>query len=68
MTLKELRKAKGLTQEELATISGSKQSIYSRYESGEIRLPVETAKKIAPVLSVKWWELYPDKETEEGNE
>lgn len=54
--IKELRKAKGLTQTQLAELAGTGQNRISQYESGD--MPVENmtvgqAKKIADVLGVK---------------
>ncbi len=50
--LKELRKAKGLTQKQLADLIGVKNSIISFYEVGD-RIPSpEVIKKLAAVLHV----------------
>lgn len=50
--LKELRKAKGLTQKQLADLLGVKNSIISFYEVGD-RIPSpEVIKKLAAVLHV----------------
>ncbi len=52
MTLKELRKNKGLTQAELAKRLGFTSSAVTQYESG-VRTPdVHTIKKIAEILGV----------------
>lgn len=56
----DLRKSKGLTQEELAKIVGISQNSISRFETGEsIPKPV-IAKKIAKILCFEWWKLYED--------
>lgn len=47
----ELRKAKGITQEELAKLVGTKRFIISRIERGEQNMSIETMYKLAKVLS-----------------
>lgn len=56
--LKEIRKKRNLTVAELAERVGTTEASISRYETGNRKLPVEMAKKIADVLKVKWWKLY----------
>ena len=54
--IKEYRKAKGLTQIELAELAGTGQNRISQYESGERpveNMTVRQAKKIAEALGVK---------------
>lgn len=54
----ELRKAKGLTQLQVAQAAGISFSTVSLYESGQRKLPVEVAQKISPLLGCEWPELY----------
>ena len=58
MGLKEKRKAKGISQTELATAIGLKQSVVSVWEVGVQELPVRHAKAIATVLECDWKDLY----------
>ena len=56
--LKEIRKEKGLTQQQLAKSSGVNQSQIARYESGQ-RLPrPKVAQKLGKVLDFDWKEIY----------
>ena len=58
--LKELRKKQGLTQEQLAEISGVDQTVISRIETEEIRRPRwEIVARLARALSVKPEKLFP---------
>lgn len=50
----ELRKAKGFTQEQVATKCGISRQYYSFIESGERGCAVPTAKQIAKVLGFPW--------------
>lgn len=52
MTLKECRKKRGLSQAELATCVGLKQTTISQYENGSRRPKLSIAKKIATVLKI----------------
>ena len=56
--LKESRKKKSLTQNELAKQVGVGQQMISYWENDVQGMPVRHAKKIAQILNVKWWELY----------
>lgn len=56
--LKEARKAKGMTQAEVAHEAGISQQTYARIESGERSLRVNHAKSIADVLDVDWTRFY----------
>ena len=56
--LKEARKKKKMSLEELAKKIGVTEGAISRYETGDRNMSVETARKIADVLKVKWWKLY----------
>ena len=55
--LAEIRKQKGLTQEELAQKLGVKDITISRYERGERQLTIEKAQAIANVLGCTISEL-----------
>jgi DNA-binding XRE family transcriptional regulator len=50
MGLKEMRKSKGLSQAELASIIGLKQVTICQYESGTRTPDLNTAKKLADAL------------------
>lgn len=56
----ELRKEKGLTQQEVGERVGITQRRYSSYETGARKLPIKIAKKVGEVLEVDWWEFYED--------
>lgn len=56
--LKDIRKSRNITQQELAARLGITQVTLCRYETGNRKLPVEMAKKIASILSVNWYDLY----------
>lgn len=59
MKLKELRKAAGVTQTELAEKVGVKQSTIAMLETGKNKSPrIEVAKKICKVLGCTMDELY----------
>lgn len=45
--LKDLRENKNLTQEKVAKEISCSQTTYSRYESSELNIPIETLKKLA---------------------
>ncbi len=52
--LKEHRERRGLTQMELATLSGVSRATIARYEGGEVRRPhPSTVRKLARVLKVR---------------
>lgn len=52
MRLRELRKAKGLTQREVAEIIGYAQISYARYEKGEREPDIATLCKLAEYFNV----------------
>lgn len=52
MSLRELRKSKGLSQIELSKLSGIRQSTISQYENGSRKPSMSKAKKLADALSV----------------
>ena len=56
--MKLYRKKKKLRLKDLAVAVGTTEATLSRYETGQRRMPIEMAKKIAPVLNVAWWRLY----------
>lgn len=58
--LRKARKAAGLKQDELAAALKVNRATISKYENGAIELPVSHAKILAPILRVKWYELYPE--------
>ena len=60
--LRKARLAKKLSQKELADELGVTTATISRYESGERKLPVETAKRIAEILEVDWYTLFDEEE------
>lgn len=45
--LKELRRDKGMTQEQIANILGCKREVYRRYESGERDAPIWVVLKLS---------------------
>ncbi len=55
--LKEHRKRRGLTQEELAKLSGVSRPTIARLETTDTRATPETARKLARALKVKPHEL-----------
>lgn len=55
-----LRKAKKLTQTQLAEEVGISPSYVTSIETGKRRVPVLTAKKIAAVLGFEWQRFYED--------
>lgn len=54
INLKEIRKAAGMTQAELASKVGVKRATITHIELGTINPSVKTAKAIADVLNFKW--------------
>lgn len=57
MRIREIRKQKGITQQQLAEKIGVSLSVISRYESGTITPPSERLAKLAEVLGVSVEEL-----------
>lgn len=55
--IRELRKAKGLTQEELAQKIGIKRGTLAQYETGKRSPKRETLERFAKALNVQWYEL-----------
>lgn len=62
----ELRKSKGLTQQQLSAETGLSQNYISSIETGERNTPVWTAKKIAAALDFDWQRFYEDEGVEPG--
>ena len=60
--LRKARLAKKLSQKELAEKICVTTATISRYESGERKLPVEVAKRIAELLVVNWYSLFDEEE------
>lgn len=63
--LREARKARGMTQSELARAGGYSTSMISRYEIGDLRATRWTIKYIAEILGVNQWYLTGDSEVME---
>ena len=63
--LREIRKQKKLTQNEVAKMSGISGNYYSCIETGERGnpLPVSTAKRIAKSLNFDWQQFYDEGKT-----
>jgi len=61
--LREVRKRKGYTQQQIADIIPTDVSNYSRKESGDVRIIHEEWSKIASFLDVPVEEIYEDDET-----
>lgn len=59
-TLMAERKAKGITQEEVAKAIGMKKATYGRKERGESQFDLQEAAEIAKALNMKIDELFPD--------
>lgn len=58
MSLKEMRKAKGLTQKEAAELFGLKHRTYQNYENGVTSPDMETAARFAQYFSCTIGELF----------
>lgn len=50
--LRDLREDKDLTQQEIADMLGCSQTTYSRYETGDLNVPVDILKKLAKFYKV----------------
>ena len=64
VNLKQLRKALGLTQRQVAAAIGLKPGSYCDIENGKKGTKPATAKKLGKVLDFEWTDLY--KEAENG--
>lgn len=60
--LKEIRKKKGLTQEQVAEACGMAQASYSNIENEERCPSVDTAKRIAAVLGFRWTRFFEEED------
>lgn len=58
ITIADRRKAKGITQEEMAKILGIADSTLSLYESGGRSIPSDIAKKIAVILDAEVSDIF----------
>ena len=58
INLKEARKSKGLTQEELAAKCDVQRTTVTMIETGENLPSVQLAKKLAEVLEIDWTEFF----------
>ena len=58
--LKELRTAKGLTQEQLASECGVQRTTITMIELGENKPSVEKKKKLGEVFDVAWSDFFED--------
>lgn len=56
-SLKSLRQARGLSQENLSSIAGLDRTYISMLERGKRKPSLETIEKIATALGMKSWEL-----------
>ena len=50
--LKDLREDRDLTQKQIAKILGCSQTTYSKYETGNLNIPVDILKKLAKFYKV----------------
>ena len=50
--LRDLREDKDLTQQEIADMLGCSQTTYSRYETGDLNVPIDILKKLAKFYKV----------------
>ncbi len=50
--LRDLREDKDLTQQEVADMLGCSQTTYSRYETGDLNVPIDILKKLAKFYKV----------------
>ena len=55
-----------MTQNEIATKSGISRQYYGLIETGERKVPVWTAKKIAAALDFEWQKFYEDENEKEA--
>ena len=62
MDLKEIRKEKGFTQEQLANECGVQRTTITMIELGENKPSVELAKKLGTIFDVAWSDFFEDDE------
>lgn len=60
INLKEMRIAKGLTQEQLANECGVQRTTITMIELGENKPSVELAKKLGEILEITWSDIFED--------
>lgn len=60
--MRRLRLKKGLTLKQVGNRIGRHESCVSHYETGQRKLPVATAKKLANEYGCNWTELYEDED------
>lgn len=65
MSIKEARKKKGWTQEQLAALVGIARSTYTNIETGAKTPSVPVAQRIGKMLDVPWASIY---EVDQGEE
>lgn len=58
LNIKELRTAKGLTQEQLASECGVQRTTITMIELGENKPSVELAKKLGVIFEIDWKEFF----------
>lgn len=58
--LREMRQARGLTQQALADKSGVERPYIQKLESGRVWLSPEKIRPLADALGCGWWQLMPD--------
>jgi len=58
-TLKKTREELGLTQEEVAKMSGLKSNYYAKIERGEINITIKKISKIIKALKIDASEIFP---------
>lgn len=68
MGLNKILRGKGISAKEISEQTGLKYGTVLKYSSGELQVSVKSAKKIAPVLGMNWWELMEDLAPMEGDE
>ena len=62
LNIKELRIAKGLTQEQLASECGVQRTTITMIELGENKPSIELAKKLGTIFDVAWSDFFEDTE------
>lgn len=68
MKLNKILREKAISAKEVSEQTGLKYGTVLKYSSGELRVSVKSAKKIAPVLGMNWWELMEDLAPMEGGD
>ena len=58
--IKELRTAKGLTQEQLASECGVQRTTITMIELGENKPSIELAKKLGAIFEIAWSDFFED--------